>query len=155
MVGQGTTISMHFPRAVLEVDGDAAPVDDSQSLEGCVLLVEDNDAVATVTESLLRAAGLRVSRVMSADAALTRLAGEELPDIVFSDISMPGSIDGIGLAFAIRERWPRLPVVLTTGYAERIDEAVAAGFKVMPKPASPDEVLAEISNALEMQSERG
>jgi two-component system NtrC family sensor kinase len=59
---------------------------------------------------------------------------------------MPGAIDGIQLAFRLRELVPALPVVLTTGYASRVDEAKAAGFRVLAKPVEWDELLAELAS---------
>jgi two-component system NtrC family sensor kinase len=61
---------------------------------------------------------------------------------------MPGAMDGIGLAFALRARWPGLPILLTTGYAERVGEAVAAGFRVLTKPVPSEEALREIGAML-------
>ena len=54
----------------------------------------------------------------SAEAALKLLADGTKIDLVFSDIVMPGTIDGVGLASEIRSQYPNLPVVLTTGYSE-------------------------------------
>ncbi|HWH84683.1 MAG TPA: ATP-binding protein [Burkholderiaceae bacterium] len=149
-VGRGTTLSMHFPaaaHAASVVLPDEAVADGP--LAGHVLLVEDNDEVAAATEGLLRGAGLEVTRTASADAALAALAAApRVHDVVLSDISMPGSMDGIGLAFAMRERRPPLPVLLTTGYAERIDESIRAGFRVLTKPVPPEALLREIGVAL-------
>jgi two-component system, NtrC family, sensor kinase len=148
-VGRGSTLSLYFPAAVAEVA--TVEVHKSEAtglLRGRVLLVEDNDDVARATESLLRSAGLEVTRAANADAALAALTDHAHPDILFSDISMPGSMDGIGLAFAVRTRWPALPLILTTGYAERIDEAIAGGFRVLTKPVAPDEVLSELGALL-------
>ncbi|CAN5473786.1 hybrid sensor histidine kinase/response regulator [soil metagenome] len=148
-LGRGTTVSLYFPAAEQPVGlpETSRPVVDLQ-LRGCVMLVEDNDAVAAVTETLLRSAGLEVVRMDNADNALSALEAGRLPDVVLSDISMPGSIDGIGLADAVKSRWPTLPILLTTGYAARIDEAVEAGFRVINKPAAPEVVLKELGDAL-------
>jgi CheY-like chemotaxis protein len=72
----------------------------------------------------------------------------ELPDVVLSDISMPGSMNGIQLAFTLQKSHPTLAVLLTTGYAEQLDEAVAGGLKVLAKPVAPEELLAEIRIAV-------
>ena len=58
----------------------------------------------------------------SAVAALA-IVKEWHPDVLLSDIAMPGAMDGVALAFALRKRFPALPVLLTTGYAERHQEA--------------------------------
>jgi two-component system NtrC family sensor kinase len=145
-VGKGTTVCMFLPAAedAPEVAAGAEP-GLARPLQGRVLLVEDNDEVASTTEAMLRTAGLDVVRVPSADAALAHLEGSEpSPDVVFSDISMPGSMNGIGLAFELRKRRPALPVLLTTGYAEQVSLAVAGGFRVLAKPTAPDELLGEL-----------
>ncbi len=149
-VGRGTTIGLYFPPATESVVEAGAPLETApNTLDGHVLLVEDNDDVATATESLLIAAGLRVTRVPSADAAIATLAANDSRlDVVLSDISMPGSMDGIELAFRLKSDHPSLPVLLTTGYAERIGDAMAGGFRVLAKPAAADELLSELSALL-------
>jgi two-component system NtrC family sensor kinase len=149
-VGRGTSVQMYFPPAVQAVSpSEAHQTEHPSLLDGRVLLVEDNDDVAQAVEGLLANAGLTIMRLPSADAALAHLnAAGDATDVVLSDISMPGTLDGIGLAFALRERYPTLPVLLMTGFAERINEAIAADFRVLTKPARPEEILGEISAAL-------
>jgi two-component system NtrC family sensor kinase len=97
---------------------------------------------------MLQACGLQVHSVRSADAALDALAqAPEAPDLVFSDVSMPGEMDGIQLAHEIRRRWPSLPVVLLTGYATRVHDATAAGFRVLSKPVGAQALLDEFVRA--------
>ena len=152
--GKGTKIGLYFPAATAPVvDGEVLPGQPQAVLRGRVLLVEDNDEVATVTEALLASAGLVVARVANAEAALERIgASADRFDVVVSDISMPGPVDGIGLAFALRKNWPRMPVLLMTGYTERIDEAVGAGLNVLSKPAPPHEILGEIRRLLPVET---
>jgi len=147
--GQGTAVNLFLPAAVEALATLADEPGPSAPLVGRVLLVEDNDDVATATETLLRTFGLEVVRTWSADAALEHLAqAPRLPDVVLSDISMPGSTDGIGLAFALRRQHPELPVLLTTGYAERLSEALAGGFRVLAKPATPQAIMHELRQLL-------
>jgi CheY-like chemotaxis protein len=51
------------------------------------------------------------------------------------DIEMPGDLSGMDLAFRLRERWPSVPVVLVTGYAKQLEEAVSGGVRVLSTPA--------------------
>jgi two-component system NtrC family sensor kinase len=146
VVGHGTTVSMYLP-AVAPVKAPE-PSEQAQAihLEGRVLLVEDNEDLATTTELMLRAAGLDVVRKSNAATALAYIDSlPTLPDVVLSDIAMPGSMDGIGLAFALRTRHPKLPVVLTTGYTDQLHQAVAGGLRVLPKPVAPEELLNALS----------
>ncbi|CAN5785259.1 hybrid sensor histidine kinase/response regulator [soil metagenome] len=157
VVGQGTTVRMYLPAS--SAGAPAAKADESGppiTLQGRLLLVEDNEELGSTTEMMLRAVGLEVIRVTSADAALTYLASQaEQPDAVLSDIAMPGSMNGIALAFSLREQRPQLPVVLTTGYTEQIGEAAAAGFRVLPKPAAPEDLLDELRAALPSRQAKG
>ncbi len=155
VVGSGTTVSMYLPAAADDngmADTSRPTVDaadDAPPMEGRILLVEDNDAVASTTEMVLRSAGLTVLRTATADEALTHLRSAAVqPDVVLSDIAMPGSLNGIALAFELRKSRPNLPVLLTTGYTEQVEEATAGGLLVLPKPIAPEEMLAELRKLL-------
>jgi signal transduction histidine kinase/CheY-like chemotaxis protein len=137
---QGTTVFLYLPRTDKQPDVHAAA--QPQALpasaapaRGTLMLVEDDDEVAALTGEMLDALGYRVNRVPSADQALAALEQGSAVDIVFSDVMMPGELDGIDLAFRIRQRYPGLPVLLTTGHVEAAREkAGAAGVTVLPKP---------------------
>jgi signal transduction histidine kinase/ActR/RegA family two-component response regulator len=134
--GAGTTVEMLLPA----VDGDAAsdPVIDPE-LEGGlslrVLLVEDNPEVAAAIVPVLHELGCRVTHLPRADEALPWLEshGAEV-DVVLTDVVMPGRMDGLDLAQAVRQQHPTLGLVVMTGYAERLEEITAAGFEVLAKP---------------------
>jgi len=151
--GLGTTVRMHLPASSgteTEVVNAAPPA--QAATEGRVLLVEDNDDVAVAIEAMLRLAGLEVMRVPTASAALTYLANAAMPpDVVLSDIAMPGPMNGIAMAFELRARRPELPVLLTTGYAEQLTEALAEGFVVLAKPVSPELLLGEIRRLMRVR----
>jgi two-component system NtrC family sensor kinase len=150
VVGKGTTVEMVLPAQAAHVD--VAPAVDTPADEpfaGHVLLVEDNEDVAVSTAAILQAAGLDVTHLWSADAALAALQGSApLPDVVLSDIEMPGKLSGMDLAFRLRELWPLLPVVLITGYAKQLEDAVSGGLRVLPKPTPPLELLRELRKVM-------
>ena len=101
-----------------------------------VLVVEDNDDVGQFSTELLEDLGYTVRRVANADAALSILAKDEFSaDLVFSDVIMPG-MNGVELAGLIRERYPGLPVVLTSGYSNVLAESAHQGFELIQKPYS-------------------
>ena len=79
----------------------------------------------------------------SAEAALLALERDPTIDLVFTDIVMPGRMDGLALARAIREKRPGLPVLLATGYSDALRD-VTCGFPVLRKPYE----LGELSRAL-------
>ena len=66
-------------------------------------------------------------------------------DLVFSDILMPGGMNGLELASQVRARFPHIVVLLTTGYSSSVQEAVGQGFEVLQKPYD----LAELKRALQ------
>ena len=140
--GFGTTVKLYFP-ALEAGAGMLAPVAESGSpLRGKLLLVEDNLEVAASMAGMLSASGLRIDRAASAEEALERLSSAVvLPDVVLSDIAMPGAMDGIELAFRLRERYPDLPVLLATGYADKLEVATLGGLEVLAKPLSPQHLM--------------
>jgi signal transduction histidine kinase/CheY-like chemotaxis protein len=152
--GRGTSITLLLPRS----SGRAheASYEDfrraqfiEQSAAGSVLLVEDNDEVAALVSEMLRELGYEVERVSSAPAALEVLAASAV-DLVFSDIMMPGGMDGVELGRQIRLRSSNIPVLLTSGYAHgAVQRAESEGFRVLAKPYD----LASLARALRGVSE--
>jgi two-component system NtrC family sensor kinase len=135
-VGRGTVITLYLPRTyeapaplVAQPDAEVTP-----RPAGAVLLVEDNKEVAEVCSAYLQQLGYRVKRAGSAQGALEVLENDADIDLVFSDILMPGFMNGLELAHAIRERFPRLPVLLSTGYSNSAQDALREGFIVLQKP---------------------
>ena len=149
--GKGTTVSLRFPRSenpVAEAESDNHGLalhsgnrpDRRSRPRAKVLLVEDDLTIAGLTSQMLESIGLTVVHVKSAAAALDALAEARDIDIVFSDVMMPGGMNGVELAREIRKRSPDLPIVLTTGYIEMARSAVTEGLEVLVKPY-PLEVL--------------
>ena len=133
-VGQGTTITVYLPCcSEKDIAKDIPAMDAPRSQRPMVLIVDDSAEVAEVTSSLFERLGYDTDYRDSADAALKYLAEGTKIDLVFSDIVMPGTIDGVGLAREIRSRYPDLPVVLTTGYSDAA-QAVPADLKILRKP---------------------
>ena len=133
-VGKGTTITVYLPYCAEEQntnkENSAAK---TKAPRQTVLIVDDSAEVAEVTSSLFEHLGYETMYRDSAEAALELLEAGAKIDLVFSDIVMPGTIDGVGLAREIRSRYPNLPVALTTGYS---DAAKAAGpsLRILRKP---------------------
>ena len=133
-VGRGTTLSLFLPRSHGRIERPA-PEDSDQRLaagEETILVVEDNDDVRVVAVSLLEQLGYRTSAVESASAALARLGTGEIPDAIFTDVVLPGEMDGLALARTVKQRHPDVPVVLTTGYAKIFESEPE--FPVLRKP---------------------
>jgi DNA-binding NtrC family response regulator len=126
----------------METEGPVEPA-------GTVLLVEDNADVAEVGSGIFRQLGYKVRSVINAQAALAALRLDSDVDLVFSDILMPGSMNGLDLAREIAERFPALPVLLTTGYSASAQEAVALGVVVQQKPYEIESLRRKIREAIE------
>ena len=129
---------MFFPPDTSPVvrDDKLPAVQEELSLD--VLLVEDNAEVAHALVPMLEGMGCRVTHFDRARAARDWLAQRAtLPDVLLSDVVMPGELDGVALAREVRERWPALRVVLMTGYAEQLDAIGRLGLEVLPKPCTP------------------
>jgi nitrogen-specific signal transduction histidine kinase/CheY-like chemotaxis protein len=150
----GTTVFLYLPRTDKSPAGDAeesetdTPGRTQVQAQGSLLLVEDDDDVAELTGEMLAALGYEVTRVENADAALSVLAGDAPFGVVFSDVMMPGQLDGIDLSQEIKLRRPGLPVVLTTGHVEAAKQkAEALGISVLPKPYRLQELEAALDQA--------
>jgi CheY-like chemotaxis protein len=143
--GRGTLVSLFLPRTLKTpaYTPDLMPqaVDDRLGSAAQVLVVEDDDEVAALTVEMINQLGYGTTRVASAEAALGALADRRSVDIVFSDVMMPGRMNGVELAQEIRRRRPNLPVLLTSGYAEAARrKAGAQPIKIIPKPYRIDEL---------------
>lgn len=102
-----------------------------------ILMVEDNAEIREMGATLLEDAGFEVHQAADADEALS-LVAEGLPfDLLFTDIVMPGAMDGVALAVEVLRLRPGTPVLLTTGWGDRADDR--AGLELIGKPyRSPD-----------------
>lgn len=147
-LGSGTRISLFLPRAAVQAAViDAGPDPSLPPLDKTLLVVEDNDDVAASLVPILESLGCRVTRVDRAAKGRLLLEQGERPDLVLSDVVMPGEMDGVGLAKHIRQTWPAQRLLLMTGYAEQLDHINQMGFDVLPKPCTPQMLHAAIARA--------
>ena len=130
-IGKGTTVTILLPREHASPQSDLInAIETGQS--GTVLLVEDNPEVASVSTALLEQLGYTVRKVADADAALREIERDGI-DLVFSDIIMPGKMDGLGLARRLKEIRPEVPILLATGYSDAAVN-VRGHFPILRKP---------------------
>ncbi len=124
-------------------------------MSGEILLVDDEANMLRTLQRILERSGYAVRAAASAEEAL-KLLGESIPDLMITDLKMPG-MSGVELLQAAREKSPTLPVLVLTGHAT-VDTAVAAmkggAFDYLLKPCNPDELLVTIERALEVRSLR-
>jgi len=154
--GQGTTVTLYLPLTYARV---ADAPDERRTAagsplpgesRGCILLVEDNAEVAEVTRGHLEDFGFRVAHAPDAAAAREILRqGDPAIDLVLSDIVMPGSLNGLDLARAVRqEHGSRTPVLLTTGYSDDAQIAADEGFPILRKPYAAQQLHDALARAL-------
>jgi PAS domain S-box-containing protein len=149
-VGEGTTVTMYLPRSHRPVSQQSVVDAEPPPGRETVLLVEDNPDVQEVASLLLEELGYRIVCVQSAAAALQLLASGEEIDLVFTDVIMPGEFDGLALARRVREEYPDIAVLLTSGYARALN-TLEAGFPVLRKPYQLATLARAIRNALDDQ----
>jgi PAS domain S-box-containing protein len=151
-LGHGATFTIYLPQASAPAsEAEIAAIKSEPAATGRgyrVLLVEDNDDVGAFSTELLEDLGYTVRRVAEANAALAILAANEFAvDLVFSDVIMPG-MNGVELAGIIRERYPGLPVVLTSGYSNVLAENAHHGFELIQKPYSVESLSRILKKAI-------
>ena len=149
-VGQGTTITVYLPLSSKQeiATKEMSARDNAHVQRPTVLVVDDSAEVAQVTSSLFEHLGFKTVYRDSADGALKLLEGGTKFDLVFSDIVMPGAIDGVGLAREIRTRYSDLPVILTTGYSDAA-QAAPPDLPILRKPFDADSLKDFIENTMD------
>lgn len=100
---------------------------------GKVLIVDDNLDLLEIVEQLFQALGYDTITAQNADQALECLSQSNDITILFSDVVMPGALDGVALAQTARQRWPHLKIVLASGYAKQQSD-IPSEFVFLPKP---------------------
>jgi len=152
-VGKGTSIELYLPRSMNLPSQERHLIDltrapPKKASHGQILLVEDDDEVAALVSEMLAQLGYEVTRAACAEAALGALADGRSVDLVFSDIMMPGGMNGVELAREIKRRRSDLPVLLTSGYSEAaVHDPEMAGVQILRKPYHIDELAAALGAA--------
>jgi PAS domain S-box-containing protein len=139
-LGEGSTFTIYLPQAEVPTDHagiGAGNIEAATSGRGHrILVVEDNEDVGRFSTEFLQDMGYKIRRADNAKQALALIAADQSAfDLVFSDVIMPG-MNGVELATIIRERYPCLPVVLTSGYSSVLAENTHHGFEFIQKPYS-------------------
>jgi len=153
-VGVGTTISLYLPR-----DGETAmqdvPTSPEPSLRGgneVVLVVEDNAALRRVAARQLAEMGYRVQEAENGAQAMERLEADPTIEVVFTDVVMPGGIDGVRLAREILARWPKVRVLLTSGFpGSTVNRGLGLGhaMRLLSKPYRKDQLARALREIIE------
>jgi PAS domain S-box-containing protein len=145
--GKGATFTLYLP-ASRGATAAESRINAATAL-GRVLIVEDDTLVAELAAGMVSELGFEPVVAHSAKEALDRLTGGEKPKLIFTDIVMPGGISGIELARKVRDRFPELPVLLTTGYSEQVGGT--HGFPVLQKPYELDSLAGALGKVLKRE----
>ena len=112
-------------------DGSKAPA---------VLIVEDESLVRLGAVRSIEDAGFEVIEAANADEAIRILENRSDIRVVFTDIHMPGSMDGLKLAHAVRNRWPPIKIIVTSGRGQVIEQDLPEGGRFIAKPYEPTQI---------------
>jgi PAS domain S-box-containing protein len=151
-LGHGTKVTIYLPRNHAPIV-TTSPEDMARYQavgQQTILVVEDNADVRSAAVSLLEQLGYRTLAVEQASAALEALAAGHQIHLLFSDVVLPGRTDGVALAREVADRYPHIPIVLTTGYSKVFESGPP--FPVLRKPyqlAALGRVIHEALNSTE------
>lgn len=124
-----------------------------ESKRPVVLIVEDESLLRMDAADTITAAGFEVVESANADQAIEILEVRRDITVVFTDIQMPGSMDGLKLARAVRGRWPPIKIVATSGHIGVQEADLPEGGRFLAKPYSSTQitgVLRELTAASEV-----
>ena len=99
-----------------------------------VLIVEDDFLLRMDAADMIAAAGFEVTEAANADEAIDILESRRDITVIFTDIQMPGSMDGLKLAHAVRGRWPPIKIVATSGLVDVGEKDLPEGGRFLAKP---------------------
>ncbi len=152
---QGTTVRMYLPRTESTVaateQSDVEPRPAMRTGSERILLVEDNDLVRAHMENSLRKLGYRVESAANGPDAVKLLEGDSKFDLLFTDVVMPGGMNGRKLAERARELRPGLPVLYASGYTQNAivhQGRLDPGVHLLQKPFRLEEMAAQVRKVL-------
>ncbi len=109
-----------------------------------ILIVEDEFLLRLDSAEMIETAGFEVIQAANADEAIAILKTRPDIHVVFTDIQMPGSMDGLKLARFVRDRWPPIRIVATSGHVRVGEDDLPSGSIFLPKPYRGDQVIAAL-----------
>ncbi|MCD0423764.1 PAS domain S-box protein [Rubrivivax sp. JA1024] len=151
--GQGTTFRLYLPRAQAEVDADAAPSIEPNPVGGTetILVVEDDAMVRSYVNAQLKSLGYTTLSVSNAAAALSIGESDTAFDLLFTDVVMPGAMNGVQLAVEMAKLRPGLKVLYTSGYSENAlihNDRIDSDVLLLSKPYRRSDLARMIRRAL-------
>jgi PAS domain S-box-containing protein len=150
-VGHGTTFRLYLPRAMSAADVPESVAVSEQGGNETILAVEDNEGLRRIVVRQLNDLGYRVLEAKDGNAAVKILESEPV-DLLFTDIKMPGGMDGYTLARNAVSRWSGLKVLLTSGFPEtKLDgnDGAQVNMQLLTKPYRKDDLARALRNVLD------
>src|SRR6266550_7651603 len=117
------------------------PMPQSATERPVILIVEDEFLIQMHAAEMIKQAGYDVVEAMNADDAIAILETRRDIRVVFTDVRIPGSMDGLKLAHAVRHRWPPVQIVATSAYHLTLKDELPAGSVFLPKPYTEREIV--------------
>jgi CheY-like chemotaxis protein len=109
-----------------------------------VLVVEDDPLLRINAVEMIGDAGFDVVEAENADKAIAILEAHPNIHVVFTDVEMPGSMDGVKLANFVKGRWPPIKIVATSGFVNVGSDDLPEGSRFLPKPYQPEQIVATL-----------
>lgn len=109
-----------------------------------VLVVEDEELLRIFAVQLVEDAGFQALEAVNADHAIAILEKRSDISLLLTDIHMPGSMDGLKLAHAVRHRWPPIKIIIVSGQVHLTEDDMPTGSRFFRKPYEPTEVVSEL-----------
>ena len=109
-----------------------------------VLVVEDETFIRMDVVEMLRAAGFDILEATNADEAIQMLERHFDIRLMFTDIDMPGSTNGLKLAGTVSDRWPPVRIIATSGHFKIQDGDLPADARFIPKPYQPAQIISAV-----------
>jgi len=116
--------------------------------EPLILVVEDEELLRLFAADLLEEHGFRVVEARNAAAALKMLEARDDVRLLFTDIQMPGTLDGMDLAREVHQRWPRVLLVITSGQKKPTEEEMPDHGRFVAKPYRAEELLGQVDDMI-------
>jgi signal transduction histidine kinase len=151
--GSGTVVQMYFPRDLGEPENHDTPLEPAQHSGGqeTILVVEDNEGVRAAAVELLEQSGYTVLTAEDGDRAMLMLQAGLQPDLIFTDVVMPGRVKSTDLAKWAREQVPAIAVLFTSGHTRDIlssNHLLGTDIHLLSKPYGPDELAQRVRSVL-------
>lgn len=121
-------------------------MENGSAVRPLVLIVEDEPWTRLSAAAMIEDAGYDILEAVGADEAIRILEGRIDVGFVFTDVEMPGSMDGLKLAFAVRDRWPFINIVVTSGHRHLSENDLPLGGRFIAKPYDPSLVVRTLAN---------